>query len=96
MTPEYMRIEYYQSIRYCPDMKVTYEFDYFEEREELEKFQKALDYNAALWEISQEIRNFEKYQDPGFDAPLQLRYEKLYEAFLKIKGACGNYGIWET
>lgn len=77
-------------------MKVTYEFDYFEEREELEKFQKALDYNAALWEISQEIRNFEKYQDPGFDAPLQLRYEKLYEAFLKIKGACGNYGIWET
>jgi len=45
--------------------KVLYEFDMYEDNEDLELFQKSRDMNNALWDIYHMCRDKLKYQEPS-------------------------------
>lgn len=42
---------------------ISYEFDYFEEKDEVKRIIHARDYWSILWELDQEIRSKVKYGD---------------------------------
>ena len=76
-------------------MKVTYEFDSIEDADGLKMFQKASEYHSVLWDISQDIRTYNKYNDPGDEAPIEEQLKQLKIVFAQIEDHIGNHGIWE-
>lgn len=77
-------------------MKVTYEFDYYDERDELEKFQKSLDYHLVLYNVTSFIRDYYKHFEPSETEPMEIRYKSLKELLDRINSELEGYGIWES
>lgn len=76
-------------------MNITYEFDPYEDRDELKIFQKAHDYHTALWDITTALRNWEKHQYPGDDASCEERMASMQQLIATIESSCVGLGIWE-
>lgn len=76
-------------------MKVTYEFDPFEDQSELKMFQRASEYHSTLWDISQDIRSYNKYNAPGEEAPIEEQLKQLKIVFAQIEEHMGSHGIWD-
>jgi len=62
-------------------IRVTYDFDYYEEQSELKELMAAQHARGALWEVDQELRNILKHGDHEWlaDEGVQNYLEKLRE-----------------
>jgi len=71
-------------------MKITYEFDPYEDKKELKMVQRASDYHSALWDVTALIRDYHKYHATEEDA-----VSKLKDLLDKIERELEGYGYWE-
>ncbi len=69
--------------------KVTFEFDWWNNKEELKQLMRSGDVEVALWEFSQELRQLWKYDDlKRFDDKFDV-VEHIRERFYEILGETG-------
>lgn len=75
-------------------MKVIYEFDPFDDREELAVFQNARKYYSAIYDVTLALRNYHKYKENP-EAQLQDQINAMNEVFHRIEQATIGLGYWE-
>lgn len=75
-------------------MKITYEFDPFEDKENLAIFQNAQKYYSAIYEVTLLIRNFRKYNE-NTEAPLPEQIKILNELIDRLETETSGMGYWE-
>jgi len=71
-------------------MKVIYEFDPYEDKEELKMIQRASDYHSVLWDVTGLIRDYHKYHETEED-----ELKNLKDLLNKIERELEGYGYWE-
>lgn len=77
-------------------MKVIYEFDTVEDRDELKTHQQARAHKEAVYQVTLELRNFFKYHEPS-DTATDAEHRTALEALLKrINDAVEGLGYWDS
>lgn len=75
-------------------MKITYEFDPFEDKDNLAIFQNAQKYYSTIYEVTLLIRNFRKYTE-NTEAPLPDQIKSLNELIDRLETETSGMGYWE-
>lgn len=73
-------------------MKVIYEFDMENDKDELKTFQNAERYRSAVYEVTLAIRNYHKYEESEDEG---VQYKKLKDLLKTINEELHGMGYWE-
>lgn len=76
-------------------MKVIYEFDTVEDRDDLKVYQQARAHKEAVYQVTLEIRNYFKHHEPADTAPDSDHKKALTELLTRINSAVEGLGYWD-
>lgn len=77
-------------------MKVIFEFDTHEDKDDLKIYQSAHLNHRAVYEVTLALRNYYKYHEKGPDATDAEHRHALEELYRLIQEAVEGLGYWDS